>query len=312
MTSLNILMTETPLTFKRTISANNKLLDNGVDKNKVNHLDVMQFLQSFNGDNIFDLAIIDPPYNIGKNFGNNQDSMEILEYIEWSIEYINQCLKLIKPAAPIYIYGLPEILAHIAVKYPIHNQRWLAWHYTNKTVPSSRFWQRSYESILCIWKDAKPKLNIDAIREEYTETFLKNAAGKIRNSKPCRYSKGHSQTVYKAHINGALPRDVIKIPALAGGSGSAERVAYCKSCEQLIVGKEKHHHNDCILITHPTQKPIKLTEKLIKASNPENILIPFAGTGSECYVAKKMGVDFYATEMNPDYVKLANGWMKTL
>lgn len=312
MIDLNIPITKTQSAFKLNISTNNSLLDNSVDKNKINNLDVIQFLQSFNSDNIFDLAIIDPPYNIGKNFGNNGDNMAILEYIDWSIKYVDECIRLIKPSAPIYMYGFPEILAHIAVEYPINNQRWLVWHYTNKTVPSSKFWQRSHESILCIWKEAKPKLNIDEIREKYTDTFLKNAAGKIRNSKQCRYSKGNSKTVYKAHSNGALPRDVIKIPALSGGSGSTERVAYCKNCDKLVIGKEKHNHSDCILVTHPTQKPVKLTEKFIKASSPESILIPFAGTGSECCVAKKMGIDFYATEINPDYVNLANKWVETI
>ena len=313
MTNFNTPLLTPESIFKTSIKANNSSLNNSVGKNKINNLDVIQFLQSFNSDNIFDLAIIDPPYNIGKNFGNNNnDSMAIVEYIDWSIKYIDQCIKLIKPSSPIYIYGFPEILAHISVKYPIDKQRWLAWHYTNKTVPSSKFWQRSYESILCIWKDEKPKLNIDEIREEYTNTFLKNAAGKIRNSKQCRYSKGNSKTVYKAHGNGALPRDVIKIPALAGGAGSTERVAYCKTCDRLIIGKEKHNHNDCILITHPTQKPFRLTEKLIKASNPNSVLIPFAGTGSECYIAKKMGIDFYSTEINPDYVNLANKLIATL
>ena len=300
------------LGFEPKTKASNDSFDYGISKNKINNLDVIQFLQSFTSNDIFDLAIVDPPYNIGKDFGNNKDSMSMVDYVTWSGRFINQCIKLVKPSAPIYVYGLPEILAHIAVKYPINNQRWLAWHYTNKTVPSSKFWQRSYESILCLWKGDKPKLDIDNIREEYTESFLKNSAGKVRNSKQCRYSKGNSKTVYKAHSNGALPRDLIKIPALAGGSGSTERVAYCESCGKLVIGKERHSHSHCVLVSHPTQKPTKLTEKLIKASAPKNILIPFAGTGSECYVAKKMGIDFYATETNLDYVNLANQWIKTI
>ena len=125
--------------------------------------------------------------------------MDLGEYIDWSIKYINECLRLIKLSAPAYIYGYPEILSYIAVKYPIQNQRWLAWHYTNKTVPSSKFWQRSYESILCLWKGDKPKLNVDDIREDYTDNFLKNSAGKLRKSKQCRYSKGNSETIYQAH-----------------------------------------------------------------------------------------------------------------
>lgn len=281
-------------------------------KNAIQNIDVTDFLKSIKQDNFFDLAIIDPPYNIGKDFGNNSDKQLLDSYINWSKEYLFECMRLAKPNAPIYVYGFPEVLSHIAVNYPIQNQRWLAWHYTNKTVPTSKFWQRSYESILCLWKENKPVLNIDDIREKYTKTFLKNSAGKIRKSKYCRYSNGDSTTTYNAHEKGALPRDVIKIPALAGGSGSKERIAYCKNCHKLVVGKNKHNHNATDLISHPTQKPIELTTKLIKASNPKNILIPFSGSGSECYVAKKMGINFYATELNKDYVKLANMWMDTI
>ena len=310
MTILNTSTLRSLPTLEFNTNADISLLDR--IKNKVNNLDVIQFLKSFTSNDLFDLAIIDPPYNIGKNFGNNKDNMTILEYRDWSTNYIDECIRLIKPSALIYIYGFAEILAHIASKYPISNQRWLVWHYTNKTVPSSKFWQRSYESILCIWKESKPKLNIDEIREEYTDSFLKNAAGKVRFSKQCRYSKGNSITVYKAHSKGALPRDVIKIPALAGGSGSKERIAYCKNCNKLVIGKEKHNHNNCVLVEHPTQKPLKLTKKFINASNPKNILIPFTGSGSECYAAKKMGVDFYTTEINPDYINLANKWIETI
>ena len=281
-------------------------------KNTIQNLDVIDFLKSIQGDDIFDLIIVDPPYNIGKDFGNNKDNIDTKKYVDWSNEYLAECLRLVKSNALIYVYGYAEILAHIAVNFPLEKQRWIAWHYTNKTVPSSKFWQRSYESILCLWKDKKPKLDIDNIREEYTDTFLRNSAGKVRNSKSCRYSKNNSETIYNAHDKGALPRDVIKIPALAGGSGSVERIAYCKDCNTLVMGKEKHDHDNCNLISHPTQKPMKLTEKLIRGSNPKNILIPFAGSGSECYVAKSMKIDFYATEINPDYVILANKWIETI
>ncbi len=281
-------------------------------KNKIQNKDVIYFLKSMKKDRFFDLVIIDPPYNIGKDFGNNSDKQSLDNYISWSKEYLFECMRLAKHNAPIYLYGFPEILSHIAVNYPIQSQRWLVWHYTNKTVPTSKFWQRSYESILCIWQENKPMLNIDDIREEYTETFLRNSAGKTRQSKYCRYSNGDSTTTYNAHDKGALPRDVIKIPALAGGSGSKERIAYCKNCNKLVVGKDKHNHNATNLISHPTQKPIELTKKLINASNPKNILIPFAGSGSECYIAKIMGVNFYATELNKNYVKLANMWLNTI
>ena len=97
-------------------------------------------------------------------------------------------LEIAKPSAPVYIYGFAEVLAHIAVRYPLEKQKWMVWHYTNKTVPTMKFWQRSHESILCLWKGSKPRIYVNAVREEYTETFLKNAAGKVRKETYCRYS----------------------------------------------------------------------------------------------------------------------------
>ena len=283
-----------------------------ITTNTIHHMDVLDLLNSIKGENLIDMAIIDPPYNIGKNFGNNYDNKDIEDYINWSITYLNECWRLVKPSSPIYIYGYPEILAHLAVHYPLDKQRWLVWHYTNKTVPSSKFWQRSYESILCLWKDNKPSLQIDDIREEYTEGFLKNAAGKTRKSKECRYSKGNSITIYQAHEKGALPRDVIKTPALAGGTGYSERIFYCRDCDEICFNTEKEKHLDCKVEYHPTQKPMKLTEKLIKGTAPKNILIPFAGSGSECVVAQGLGVDFYSTDINKDYVTLGNKWLQKI
>ena len=71
---------------------------------------------------------------------------------------------------------------------------------------------------------------------------MKNAAGKVRKPTKGRFSDGTKETVYKANENGALPRDVIKVSALAGGAGKKERV------------------------DHPTQKPLNLCDTLIKAS----------------------------------------------
>lgn len=233
----------------------------------------------------YQVIIADPPYNIGKDFGNNSDRQEMTTYLSWCTEWIAECYRLLADDGTLYIYGFPEILAQIQVACVPKSAklRWLVWHYTNKTTPSSKFWQRSHESILCVWKTGKhPHFNLDAVREPYTDTFINNAAGKVRRATKGRFCDGQTETVYKANELGAMPRDVIKVPALAGGAGKKERV------------------------DHPTQKPLELCRTLLKASQKEGckVLIPFAGSGSECVAARDLGLDWTAFEINPEYIKL--------
>jgi len=254
-----------------------------------------------------DVIIIDPPYNIGKDFGNNFDRREMSEYIKWSKSWIEESIRVMKPTGTLFIYGFSEILAHLSVEISL-NKRWLIWHYTNKNVASLQFWQRSHESIICAWKN-RPIFNRDEVREPYTEGFLNGAAGKVRKGTIGRFSKNGKETVYNAHEGGALPRDVIKIPALAGGAGMNERWFICKTCKGGVFSpRELKQHADHDVMKHPTQKPIELCRKLIKSAMPKNggvVLVPFVGTGSECLAAKELGNDYIGFEINPDYIKIA-------
>jgi site-specific DNA-methyltransferase (adenine-specific) len=242
-----------------------------LELNKIYNEDCILGMKKIKNETV-DIIICDPPYNIGKDFGNDSDKQSMDDYLVWCDEWIQECLRILKPKGTLYVYGFSENLAFIRTRINNCNVRWLVWHYTNKTTPSLNFWQRSHESILCCYKE-KPLFNRDDVREPYTETFIKNAAGKVRKATKGRFSKGDTETTYNAHEMGALPRDVIKVPALAGGAGKKERV------------------------DHPTQKPLQLCDTLLKASlnkqdNQTLLVVPFAGSGSECVSAKNNGVQF--------------------
>ncbi len=253
-----------------------------------------------------DVAVIDPPYNIGKNFGNNIDKRELGEYVAWCKDWINESIRILKPSGTMFIYGFSEILAYLSVEIPIQ-KRWLIWHYTNKNVASLNFWQRSHEAIICAWKN-KPIFNRDEVREPYTEGFLNGAAGKVRRGTLGRFSGKGVETVYSAHEGGALPRDVIKVPALAGGAGMVERWFLCKTCNDVYEPRQLKNHEGHEIIKHPTQKPYELSKRLIKSAMPKRngvVLVPFVGTGSECAAAKELGQSYVGFEINPDYIRLA-------
>jgi site-specific DNA-methyltransferase (adenine-specific) len=56
-----------------------------------------------------------------------------------------------------------------------------------------------------------------------------------------------------------------------------------------------------------------LTQKLLlSVLTPQDqgqVLVPFAGSGSECVVAQGLGLDFLGIELNPDYVAYAKQWL---
>jgi site-specific DNA-methyltransferase (adenine-specific) len=271
-----------------------KKMSYNLEKNKIYNEDCIEGMKKIS-DKTVDIIIADPPYNIGKEFGNDSDKQSMSQYIKWCEKWIDECLRILKDDGTLYIYGFSEILSYIRVMLePIDdekkkkcNVRWIVWHYTNKVVPSLKFWQRSHESILVCYKKEKPNFNRDLVREPYSEGFLNGSAGKSRPNTKGRFSDGSKTTVYKAHEKGALPRDIIKgIATLAGGAGKKERV------------------------NHPTQKPVKICEKLFLAAmkvDKDNLaVIPFCGSGSECVSAKQLNIDFIGFELNEEYIKIAN------
>ena len=278
---------------------------NKEDWNKFHLIDVVEGLKKIE-DNSVDIIISDPPYNIGKDFGLCKDNMELNNYLNWCDNWINECVRILKSTGSFYIYGFSEILAHLSVRIEL-DKKWLIWNYTNKTVPGYNGWQRSHESIIYCWKE-KPIFNRDAVRVPYTETFLKNSAGKTRKKSDTARYGGKLDTIYTAHEDGALPRDVFtNISTLAGGAG-IERYFLYKDVVYPGNQIKKFNIDECL--KHPTQKPSKLTEKLILSSKPRNeckVVIPFGGSGSEGVVCKRMNIDFIGFDINSDYIKLSNG-----
>jgi len=57
---------------------------------------------------------------------------------------------------------------------------------------------------------------------------------------------------------------------------------------------------------HPTQKPLEIIERMIKASCPVNgiVLDPFMGSGTTAVAAHRLKRHFIGFEINPDYCEV--------
>jgi site-specific DNA-methyltransferase (adenine-specific) len=101
---------------------------------------------------------------------------------------------------------------------------------------------------------------------------------------------------------------------------SKNRWAYCKKCKVVINHTAKKEFNAHLedhedeILSHPTQKPIKLMEWLIKLVTQEGgvVLDPFCGTGTTAVAAKRLKRNFVTCELSPDYAKIASARVGTV
>lgn len=237
----------------------------------------LQWLKSLRDESV-DMVFADPPYNIKKADWDKFDSQEA--YIEWSLQWISEVSRILKPTGSLYICGFSEILAdlkHPAMRY-FSACKWLIWHYRNKANLGND-WGRSHESILHLRKTKKFTLNIDEIRIPYGNHTLKYPSRSQAESS--QYSNGKkAATSWMPNPLGAKPKDVFEIPTTCNGMGEKTK--------------------------HPTQKPEELLRKLILASSKigDVVLDPFSGSGTTLVVAEQLQRMWIGCEMNEEY----NSW----
>ena len=222
-------------------------------------------------DNIEDkscrLIFADPPYNMGKNFGNNKDRWESgNDYANWCILWINKCIEKLTDDGSIMIMGHPRYASYLIpyLDKKLHYVNQIIYYYTDG-MPEKKNFEKRYEVIMYYRKNENNFVfNVDAVRVP-----LK------------RYDK-------TSNPDGKNPNDVWQIHRVRWNS--KERVS-------LDDGK----------IAHLAQKPIKLLRRIILATTNKNdvVLDPFLGTGTTMVASKELSRKSIGIEINPDYAKMA-------
>jgi len=240
-------------------------------------LDVISFLRSLENESV-DLIFADPPYNIKKAEWDSFQSQK--QYVEWSMQWIREAHRILKPHGTLFICGFSEILADIkwAANYLFKGCKWLVWYYRNKANLGND-WGRSHESLLHFRKSKKFTFNIDDVRVPYNAHTLKYP--KRPQAETSQYNNGKGKKyVWEPNPNGAKPKDVFEIPTLSNGSWEKT--------------------------SHETQKPIELVKKcILSSSNPGNLVIdPFGGSGTTYAVSEAFSRNWLGAELNRDYCNI--------
>lgn len=243
----------------------------GTDKYKIIHADAIQALRDEIPDNSVDLIFADPPYNIGKNFAGCMDKWETDEsYLDWCYTWLDLCISKLKPSGSLYVMTstqfMPYFDIHLRKKLSILSR--LVWYYDSSGVQAKNFFGSMYEPIL------------HCVKDKNNYTF--NASAILVEAKT-----GAKRKLIDYRKNPPQPYNTEKVP---GNVWEFARVRY----------RMDEYEN------HPTQKPIALLERVIKASSNEGDLVldPFSGTFTTSFVAKQLNRKSIGIELQEEYVKI--------
>lgn len=114
-----------------------------------------------------DLLIADPPYNLGKNYGNNQDLRARHEYEEFTAQWLAQAVRLLKPTGSLYVFMGVRFISHLFRMLEddlgLVFNGWITWHYTQGMGRKQGFSPR-HEDILYFTKSTEFTFNLEAVR----------------------------------------------------------------------------------------------------------------------------------------------------
>jgi site-specific DNA-methyltransferase (adenine-specific) len=114
-----------------------------------------------------DLLIADPPYNLGKDYGNNVDQKAWREYECFTRTWLTQAVRLIKPSGSIYVFMgvrfISRLFLMLEEEFGLNFNGWITWHYTQGMGRKTGFSPR-HEDILYFTKSSLFTFNLDEVR----------------------------------------------------------------------------------------------------------------------------------------------------
>lgn len=237
--------------------------------NKVFNEDAIQGLNRI-PDGSIDLILADPPYCLGKDYGNDSDRQESTLYLQWMESWLDAAVPKLRHNGSLYIFlswrFSPEIFVMLKKRMTMMNE--IIW---DRRVPSMGGSTRSFTSV-----------------HDTIGFFVK--------------SKGYY-----------FDLDSVRIPYDAETKKARSRSIFV-GAKWLEIG---HNPKDLWSVTrlhkihpertdHPTQKPLEIVERMVKASCPPGgtVLDPFMGSGTSAVAAKRLGRNYVGFELNLEYCKI--------
>ena len=232
--------------------------------------DILKMIE-FVPDNFADLIIIDPPYNLSKNFNGMKFASRSQEnYDEYLSEWFPLVCKKLKSTGSLYMCGDWKCTSSLqrAIEKELTVLNRITWQ-REKGRGAKSNWKNGMEDIWFAVKNPDDYyFDVEAVKMKRKVLAPYKADGKPKDWD--EESDGKFRITYPSNF-----WDDISVPFWSMPENT----------------------------DHPTQKPEKLYAKLILASSrPGDIVFdPFLGSGTASVVAKKLGRRFCGIEQNEEY-----------
>lgn len=226
-------------------------------------------------DKSVDLLIVDPPYNMSKNFhGKSFKKISQEEYAKYTQEWILAVKPKLKESASIYVccdWQSALVIGLILSEHFILRNR-ITWQ-REKGRGAKANWKNSMEDVFYCTVSDNYTFNLDAVK--------------------------HRKRVIAPYKIDGIPKDWEQTE-----NGKFRDTCPSNFWDDIAVPYWSMAENTA----HPTQKPEKLIAKMVLASSNKGDLVldPFAGSGTTGVVAKKLDRKYIIIEQNPLYCAWAN------
>ena len=225
-------------------------------------------------DGFANLIIVDPPYNLARNFGGNKfTSVSAQQYEDYLRSWFYPLCDKLAPSGSLYMCGdwrcSSSMQRVIEERLTILNR--ITWQ-REKGRGAAHNWKNSMEDIWFAVKNPNDYyFDLDAVKQRRRVLAPYRQKGQPKDWEETE--EGRFRTTCPSNF-----WDDITVPFWSMPENT----------------------------DHPTQKPEKLIAKLILASSKEGDLVfdPFLGSGTTAVVAKKLGRRYCGIELNLDYLLL--------
>jgi site-specific DNA-methyltransferase (adenine-specific) len=299
---------------------------NVIKINTVHHMDNREGMAAL-PEKCASLIIADPPYfEVKGEFDFVWKSFD--EYLEFMEEQAKAYKRILAENGTLYVYGASKRIAYVQVIFDKYfglvNS--LVWEKAERDglfgstgSEQLRSFPNSTERLLMYHRQTDTETPIghyiEGIRERacLTRNDIDVALGYVRTKNP----KRGTELCRRWEEGSSIPteKDFVSVVELCGGGnanlGELRREYeglrrpfknYTKSTEVLKFRFVPSDHD------HDTVKPDSISNCLVITSSRKGdlVVVPFAGSGSECVAAKKKGRDFIGFETTLKYVEMAN------